>query len=125
MKKRFNKEMMKRSMRPLWKTDKGLRIRDINLNLFLFMFNEEEDRSRVIMVSPWLYDRCVQLLKPIDENTHPSNIKLDHAPFWVRIYEVSYVGMTTKAGEKIKELIGQVERVEVVHGKGELGSYML
>ncbi|GAV61456.1 DUF4283 domain-containing protein/zf-CCHC_4 domain-containing protein, partial [Cephalotus follicularis] len=80
-------------------------------------------RARVIAASPWLFDRHVLLLRPLEEEVHPLAINLSFVSFLMRVYGVPYLGMKVKVGESIGKTVRLVEKVEVVHGKGGNGSY--
>ncbi|GAV69316.1 DUF4283 domain-containing protein [Cephalotus follicularis] len=79
--KTFNKEILKNTMRSLWRTKFGRRIRDVGNNIFLFMFNNEKDRAKVLKLGPCWFDRHILLLEKLKEETHPSTISLYKASF--------------------------------------------
>ena len=54
----LNLKAVARTFTPLWRTDHGFTIRDMNENILVFVFEDEADRERVMMGEPWAYDKC-------------------------------------------------------------------
>uniref|UniRef100_A0A2N9FWN1 DUF4283 domain-containing protein n=1 Tax=Fagus sylvatica TaxID=28930 RepID=A0A2N9FWN1_FAGSY len=63
----LNAEAVARTFTPLWRTDHGFTIRDMNENRLVFIFEDEADRERVMMGEPWAYDKHLVVLQRIEE----------------------------------------------------------
>jgi hypothetical protein len=48
----LNVEAVARTFTPLWRTDHGFSIRDMNDNKLVFVFEDEADRERVMLREP-------------------------------------------------------------------------
>ncbi|GAV65310.1 DUF4283 domain-containing protein, partial [Cephalotus follicularis] len=115
--KYFNKEVLKNRMQSLWRTQYGLKIREVGNNLFLFMFNNDEDRWRVLKSRPWHFDKHILLPEKLSKETRPSPVSLHRASFWVRVFAVPYLCLSVRVGKVIGEAIGELEEVEIHKGR--------
>ncbi len=64
----LNVESVARTFKPLWRTDHGFTVRDMNENRLVFVFEDEADRERVMMGEPWAYDKHLVVLQCIEED---------------------------------------------------------
>jgi hypothetical protein len=62
----LNAEAVARTFKPLWRTDHGFTIRDMNDNILVFAFEDEADRERVMLGEPWAYDKHLVVLQRIE-----------------------------------------------------------
>lgn len=61
-------EVVKNIMRFVWKSSKGLVVRDLENNLFVFYFFSFFDRRRVLEEGFWFFDGYFYLLKEMRRN---------------------------------------------------------
>ncbi|GAV79329.1 DUF4283 domain-containing protein/zf-CCHC_4 domain-containing protein, partial [Cephalotus follicularis] len=120
----FSKETFKKTMKTLWRAKYGLRIRDVGNNLFLFIFNDEDDRLKVMKLSPWLFDKHILLLEKIENEVHPSNLSLHKATLWIRVFGVPYLYLSERVGRIIGEEIGDLEEATVISRKKDNNQYL-
>lgn len=77
-------EMMKK----VWNPSKGLSCNDLGFNLVSFQFNSERDMRRVLDMEPWQLNKHVLVLRRMTDETQPSAMVFNRAPFWMRIYDL-------------------------------------
>ncbi|GAV91587.1 DUF4283 domain-containing protein/zf-CCHC_4 domain-containing protein, partial [Cephalotus follicularis] len=122
--KKYNKEVLKSTMRSLWRTIFGFKIREVGSNLFLFIFNNNDDREKVLKLGPWWFDKQILLLEKLEEETHPSNISLYKASIWIRVFGVPFLCLSENVGRVIGNSIGKIEEIGVVAGRRDNNQYL-
>ena len=86
--KYMNIEALRKNMRMLWKTNKGVQINEIGEELFLAEFGDGRDKKRIMDMSPWTYEKQLILLKEFEGEQVPKDIQLWQSPFWVQIHNL-------------------------------------
>ncbi len=74
-------ESMARTFKPLWRTDHGFTVRDLNDNRLVFVFEDEANRERVMMGEPWAYDKNLVILKRIEEDEAIEEVEFRETSF--------------------------------------------
>lgn len=64
-----NVEVVTRTFKPLWKTERGFSARDSGENLMLFEFEEVADLERVLLYEPWSFDKHLVAFQRLKEET--------------------------------------------------------
>jgi hypothetical protein len=100
-------------MSRLWKTLGPVKFKELNDNMWLFEFTFEFDKRPVLDGRPWLFDRCVLVLKEMDDNIPPLHMDFNHALFWVHVHDMPFLCMTREVGLRIGALLGKVVDVDV------------
>ncbi|GJZ02919.1 reverse transcriptase [Tanacetum coccineum] len=59
-----------------WRPRRSVRIQELEDGLFLAMFEHMVDMRRVLDEGPWLVERDLVILKPLNEDKQPSNMKM-------------------------------------------------
>ncbi|KAI7987433.1 hypothetical protein LOK49_LG13G00733 [Camellia lanceoleosa] len=90
-------------------------------NLFLFHFNHIADKQRVLLNSPWSFDKHLVLLSEMDAHLLPSKVVLSMASFWVQIHNLPLISMTREVGQLIGNKIGLVVDVECGYDGAAVG----
>ncbi|KAJ8448472.1 hypothetical protein Cgig2_012116 [Carnegiea gigantea] len=108
----FNARAMKSMLQNLWKSAKGLVVRDLDLNLFIFQFFFATDRHYVLNEGPWTFNGHILLLKQMNGMETPSNIEFTTAQFWVKVYDVPGKKQTTSFTHLLALNIGEVVSCE-------------
>ncbi|GAV67982.1 DUF4283 domain-containing protein/zf-CCHC_4 domain-containing protein [Cephalotus follicularis] len=91
---------------------------------FIYVYvQHEEDRTKVLHLGPWCFDRHV-LLEKVKEEIHPSKISLSKVVFWIRVYGLPFLCLSEKVGKIVGNSIGEVEDIEVVMGRRENNQYI-
>lgn len=72
----INIEALKKTIRMVWKPNKGVLISDIEEDLFLIEFRYKRDKQKVLDMSPWSYKKNLVLLQDFDGDVVLKDIKL-------------------------------------------------
>ena len=89
----FNGEAFKGTVRNLWASPGGVTVRDIEDNLFLAVFNRRDDLERVIVQSPWTFDKKLIQTIRFEADMQPTAVKFTHSTFWIRVYNLPILSM--------------------------------
>ncbi|GMY19573.1 hypothetical protein FCV25MIE_14812 [Fagus crenata] len=109
----FNGEAFKATVRNLWASPGGITVRDIEDNLFLAVFNRRDDLERVIVQSPWTFDKKLIQTIRFEADMQPTAVKFTHSMFWIRVYNLPILSMVHEVGEDIGNNIGRLVEVDV------------
>ena len=77
----LNAESMARTFKPLWRTDHGFTIRDMNDNTLVFVFEDEADRERVMQGEPWASDKHLVVFQQIEDDEAIAKVDFKHTSF--------------------------------------------
>ncbi|GMN22624.1 hypothetical protein TIFTF001_051230, partial [Ficus carica] len=105
--KPFNKGSVMSTMTKLWAADGDLSVQVIDRDIFLFSFEKEQDRSRVLAMEPWSFNKSLILLKVVNGDETLRWDSWSFTCFWIRVYNLPFDGMTREIGEKIGNGIGK------------------
>ncbi|KAL8536622.1 hypothetical protein ACS0TY_011992 [Phlomoides rotata] len=101
-------DVMKKAFKP-----KGiLTVRDWGAGLIIFSFEREDDMDWAVRNQPWHFDNNLFLIKPLTCMEHPSQVSVEHASLWVRVYDVPLAFQTEGAICLIAANIGRLECYE-------------
>jgi hypothetical protein len=109
----FNGEAFKGTVKNLWASEGGITIREIEDNLFLAVFNRGDDMERVIVQSPWTFDKKLIQFIRFEADMQPTAVKFIYSAFWIRIYNLPILSMVKEVGEDIGNNIGRLVEVDV------------
>ena len=123
-KRRVNLESVARVLRTVWRTEKNFEVSDVGENKVLFLFQQEEDLDRVLMLSPWSFDKYLLVLHKLEPGEVVSQLKFNKASFWVQIHGLPTMSQTKVVGLRIGESLGRVEMVDVENKGFCLGNYL-
>jgi len=84
----FNIRAFKQTMIQAWRIRNPIEIQDLNKNLFLFKFTSKREAEQVWKNGPWSFERNLLILNQISGNEQPSELAMDKASFWVRVYDL-------------------------------------
>ncbi|KAJ8448873.1 hypothetical protein Cgig2_030729 [Carnegiea gigantea] len=102
----FNPRAMKAVLWNVWKSSKGLVIRDLDSNLCAFQFFSEADRDFVLNKGPWAFDGCILLFKQMIGLEVPSEVVFSMARFWVKAYDILRKKHTVSFAQMLASNIG-------------------
>ncbi|KAF5463985.1 hypothetical protein F2P56_014103 [Juglans regia] len=122
--KHYNHEVFKQTMRKVWRTVKGVKIRDLNSDFNLVEFEDVKDKVKVLREGPWAFNKQLVLLKEFDGLVQANGLTIVHAPFWVRIYDLLLMAQNSYVGKLIGNLIGDFLEVDLAKGEVEWGEFM-
>ena len=116
-KRRINLELVARVLKTVWKVENGFEVNDLGNNKVMFLFHTMEDMDRVLLLSPWSFDKYLLILHKLIRGEVVKDIKFDKSPFWIQIHGLPTMCQTKEVGECIGATLGKVEKVDA-NGKG-------
>ncbi|XP_050256858.1 uncharacterized protein LOC126702007 [Quercus robur] len=123
-KRRINLESVARVLKTVWKAENGFEVNDLGDNKVMFLFHTMEDMDRVLLLSPWSFDKYLVILHKMVHGEAVKDAKFDKSPFWIQIHGLPTMCQTKEVGESIGATLGKVEKVDAI-GKGFcLGNYL-
>ncbi|KAK5782901.1 hypothetical protein PVK06_037406 [Gossypium arboreum] len=103
-----NREAMYRIFRTLWFTKEEVDFVALNDKIIIVKFWCVEDRSRILNLTPCLFDNCLfsmlSFVKGKDINTYEFNL----SSFWLRVYNVPLEFMDRATALDVGKAIGEV-----------------
>ncbi|BFG24484.1 hypothetical protein CerSpe_107580 [Prunus speciosa] len=90
----------------------------------LFSFKSDLDRKRVMMGSPWTFDKALLFLSATDGSVDPHTVSLDLQNFWVRVRGIPPLFLTPVMGEKLGNFLGTFVMVNKGLNGDCLGSFL-
>ena len=65
----------------VWWTEKNFEVCDMGDNKVLFQFEDEKDLDRVLLLSPWTFDKYLVLLHKFGAGEAVNKVQFHKAPF--------------------------------------------
>ena len=100
-----NSQVMKSTLASIWRSMKGVFIKDLNPDLFLFHFFHGINMQRVITRGPWTFDRHLLITKPLVPSKNPTRVHLSHVDFWVQVFDLLYGFLAERVAKGIGNYI--------------------
>ena len=107
-KRPYNFEAFKRTMNQIWMISKHALFRAIGNGFFIIQFVSQRDREKVLDGRPWTFDQSLVLLDEIKAGVQPSDIVLNHSPFWLRLYNLPLESRSAKHVRSFAQNLGEV-----------------
>lgn len=123
-KRRVNLESVARVLKTVWRTEENFELHDMGENKVLFQFGLKEDLDKVLLMSPWSFDKYILLLHKLEAGETVTKVKFDRVSFWVQVHGLPTMYQTKDAGRLIGETLGKVEKVDVSDKGFCMGSHM-
>ena len=121
---RINLESVVRVMRMVWRTEHDFEVNDLGKNKVMFLFQTKEDMEKVLLLSPWSFDKYLLILHKLVRGKVVRGVKFVWSSFWVQIHGLPTMCQTKEVGMSIGATLGEVEKVDA-NGKGfSLGSFL-
>ena len=76
-------DALRKNLRMLWKTNKGVNISKLEADLFLVEFGDRKDKKKVLDMCPWSYEKQLVLIQDFEGELTPKEIELKWSPFWI------------------------------------------
>ncbi|PPD69892.1 hypothetical protein GOBAR_DD33229 [Gossypium barbadense] len=83
-----NREAMYRVFKSLWYTKEEVEFVELKEGAVIVKFGCQEDRNRILNLTPWLFDRCLFSMLPFEKGKDIESYEFGWSPFWLRIYNV-------------------------------------
>ena len=116
----FSIEVVGRTLKLLWKTRNGFKIRDVGNHVLFFVFDDENEAERVLATEPWTYDKHLIIFSHYDGSCPIQNIRFHIVKFWVQIHGLPVNKLNERIAYGIGNNIGEVSRAsqfgEVIGG---------
>ncbi|XP_075665200.1 uncharacterized protein LOC142634831 [Castanea sativa] len=123
-KRRVNLESVARVLKTVWRTEENFEVYDMGDNKIIFHFSLKEDLDKVLLLSPWSFDKYLLILHQLSTEEAVTKVKFNNASFWVQIHGLPTMCQTKEAGVVIGGTLGKVEKVDVDAKGFRLGGYM-
>uniref|UniRef100_A0A2N9F204 Reverse transcriptase domain-containing protein n=1 Tax=Fagus sylvatica TaxID=28930 RepID=A0A2N9F204_FAGSY len=120
----LNAEAVARTFKPLWRTDHGFTIRDMNDNILVFAFEDEADRERVMLGEPWAYDKHLVVLQRIKEDEAIAEVEFKNTSFWVQMHGIPIRRMNHDVATILGQSLGKIVHVSRDGESAEAGQAM-
>ena len=91
----------------------------------MFLFQGKDDMDRVLLLSPWSFDKYLLVLHKLVRGEAVKYIKFDRSPFWVQIHGLPTMCQTKDVRMSIGATLGEVEKVDDANENGFcLGNFL-
>ena len=74
-------DALRKNLRMLWKTNKGVNISELEADLFLVEFRDGKDKKKVLDLCPWSYEKQLVLIQDFEGELTLKEIELKWSPF--------------------------------------------
>lgn len=111
-KRHINMEVVFRTLKSMWKTEKSFDIRDLGSNTAMIIFYDEDDLDCILLCGPWSFDKYLLGLYKPGKNEAVKNASFDKASFWIQILDLPIQHMSKANAEAIGSTLGLVEQVD-------------
>jgi hypothetical protein len=104
----INVEVVTRTFKPLWRTERGFSARDLGDNLMLLEFEEAADLERVLLYEPWSFDKYLVAFHRLKDEIDPRTLVFNQATFWVQIHNLPILSLKKDIALSLGRSIGKV-----------------
>lgn len=119
----FNVRVFKQVIVQAWRLKNPVEVQDLNKNLFLFRFSSKRDVENVVKNGPWSFDRNLLVLKRTSGEEQPSEMAMNTAEFWTRVYDLPLKLRTDATAKKLGDTIGKFVEVDTKDGN-RMGKFL-
>lgn len=117
-------EFFAHTFKPLWRTQKEFKIKDIGENKFYFDFDEEYGLDGVVEHEPWTYDKHLVIFERVVENIPISTLSFRFSSCWVQIHDLLVHFLTLDTRDSIGSSLGTLLNMTDSEEEGNEGSYL-
>lgn len=110
--KSYNVFSLMETMKKIWHPLKGVTCREMGNNMISFEFQAKGDMQRVLSMEPWHFNKHALVLKQASEVSQPSELQFDTIPFWIRLYDLPFIGRDEKTSRIIGGRFGEVMEID-------------
>lgn len=123
-KRRVSLESVSTVLKAVWRTKKNFEVSDMGGNKVLFRLENAKDLDRVLLLSPWSFDKYLVVLHKLGVGEVVNKLAFNRALFWVQIHGLPTMYQTKEASLWIVGILGDVEKVDVDEKRFCLGGYL-
>ncbi|MBA0789337.1 hypothetical protein Gotri_000135 [Gossypium trilobum] len=103
-----NREEMYRVFKSLWFTKGEVDFVALKNGVIIVKFGCLEDRSCILNLTPWLFDRCLFSMLPFENGKDLESYEFRMASLWLRIYNIPLEFMNRHTALDIGNAIGEL-----------------
>lgn len=100
-------QAMQHKMATLWKSGRGLYVKQLESNRFLFQLYHEVDIKRVMEGSPWTFGRFHLVLECLKVGDNPRTVTIKNLDIWVQLHDMSAGFMSQRVVTDMGNYIGR------------------
>jgi hypothetical protein len=108
----------------IWCPIKGLGCKELKENVFLFTFSQISGWKRATEDGPWWFDKELIVIEKFDPRKTTEDYLFNIVPIWVRIFGLPLGVMNRGMGERIGDIIGEAEEVDVGEDGNAVGKFL-
>lgn len=97
---------MKERMAGVWRSGRGVNIREAGPCIFLFQIFHPLDLEHVLKQGPWSFDKHLLILSIIPDGMTLCDTPLYHIPFWVQVHNIPIDFMSESVGKHVRNTVG-------------------
>ncbi|KAK5802547.1 hypothetical protein PVK06_030149 [Gossypium arboreum] len=113
-----NREAMYRVFRSLWYTKEEVDFVALKEGAVIVKFGCLEDRSRILNLMPWLFDKCLFSMVPFVKGKNIADYEFWLSPFWLRVYNIPIEFMDRQLALDVGNAIGALMAIDWKDRKG-------
>ncbi|MBA0707726.1 hypothetical protein Golax_019747 [Gossypium laxum] len=102
---KVNREAMYRVLKSLWFTKEEGNFVALNDGVILVKFGNIDDRTRILNLTPWLFDQCLFAMLPFVD-------VFNIMPLWIGIYNIPMEQMDRQVAIDVGKAIGEVVAID-------------
>ncbi|XP_074373435.1 uncharacterized protein LOC141713759 [Apium graveolens] len=99
-------QAMQHKMVSLWRSGRGLYVKQLDSNRFIFQFYHEIDIKRVIDGNPWTFGRFHLVMERLKDGDNPRTVEINKIDLWVQLHGMSTFFMSQRVATDIGNYIG-------------------
>ncbi|MBA0648455.1 hypothetical protein Goklo_016172 [Gossypium klotzschianum] len=103
-----NREAMYRVFKSLWYTKEEVDFVVLKEGVVIDKFGYQEDYSRILNLTPWLFDRCLFSMLPFEEGKDIDSYEFWWLPFWLRIYNIPLELLDRQTALDVGDALGEL-----------------
>ncbi|PPD79155.1 hypothetical protein GOBAR_DD23915 [Gossypium barbadense] len=107
-----NREAMYRVFKSLWFTKEEVDFVALKEGVVIVKFGCQEDRSRILNLTPWLFDRCLFSMLPFEKGKDIESYEFWWSPFWLRIYNFPLELMDRQVALDVGNALGELVAID-------------
>lgn len=100
-------QAMQHKLAALWRTGRGMYVKELQPNRYIFQFYHEVDIKRVLDGSPWTFGRFHLVLERLKKGDNPRTVSLNNILLWVQIHDMDPGFMSLRVVQDIGNYIGK------------------
>ncbi|XP_075479012.1 uncharacterized protein At4g02000-like [Primulina tabacum] len=120
----INFNAMKNRLASIWRSGKGICIKELEGNLYLFQFFHKIDMKRIQEGGPWSFDNHLLILHKLESGEIPSMIAFHEVDFWVQVFDLPIGFMSKNIGKLLGDFIGKFVAYDISNNSSIWRNFM-